>query len=424
MVTPTDQAISELINVAQHVPSLPSGRVLSVMQLVQGKLDALDAMQVISERLANMTADDDLQGILEEVLHRALERVNGERGVLALLEDGVVRILASRQGESIEAVQPSTSLLERVVSSGQAIVTTNAQDDPSMAAASILLLDIRSVLAVPLRAREQVIGALYVDTQITERVFTTEDAGLLETFASQAGTAVLLTRSLYNERERNRLEREQAISEREHHRNLIRTMLTTLDARDPYTAGHSDRVGEYTRLLARELEWNESEEERARFAGWVHDIGKIGIQDRYLLKPGPLTPEERKILEQHSVIGERILSSANDSDGLLPAVRHHHERWDGNGYPDKIAGEKIPLLARMIGITDAFDAMTTTRLYAKRRTWLTAFSILREEAGKQFDPNLVPIFIRAVEGLEPGMEADALNAPGVEVETPVVEVSV
>jgi response regulator RpfG family c-di-GMP phosphodiesterase len=415
MATLTDRAISELIEVARHLPALPSGRVLGVMQLVQGKLDALDALQEINARLSNLQ-DDELGSVLEEVLRWALKRVNGERGVLAMLEDGAVRILASRQGESVQPVQPSTSLLERVVSTGQAIITTNAQDDPNMAAASVLLLDIRSVLAVPLRAREEVIGALYVDTQITERVFTDEDARLLETFAAQAGTAVLLARSFHSERENHRLEREKANSEREHHRNLVRTMLMTLDARDPYTAGHSDRVGEYTRLLARELEWSESEEERARFAGWVHDIGKIGIQDRYLLKPGPLTPEERKILEQHSVIGERILSSANESDGLLPAVRHHHERWDGQGYPDKIAGENIPLLARMIGITDAFDAMTTTRLYAKRRPWTTAFNILREEAGKQFDPTLVPIFIRAVEGLEPGMEADALHAPGVELE--------
>jgi HD-GYP domain-containing protein (c-di-GMP phosphodiesterase class II) len=207
---------------------------------------------------------------------------------------------------------------------------------------------------------------------------------MLATFAAQAGTAVTLARSI-------REEHDQYVG-------LVKTMLSTLDARDPYTAGHSERVGEYTRRLARALGWNEIDQERALFAGWVHDIGKIGIRDHYLYKEGRLTPEERRTVRQHSVIGERILRTATRGfEEILPAVRNHHERWDGNGYPDGLSGQDIPLLARMVGLSDAFDAMTSSRPYAQRRSWPEAFQVLQHEAGYQFDPTLVPVFVELLQ---------------------------
>jgi HD-GYP domain-containing protein (c-di-GMP phosphodiesterase class II) len=188
-------------------------------------------------------------------------------------------------------------------------------------------------------------------------------------------------------------------------------MLSTLDARDPYTAGHSERVGLYTRRLARALGWSETDQERALFAGWVHDIGKIGIRDTYLYKAGKLEPEERRAVEEHTIIGERILQSATRGfEEIMPAVRHHHERWDGQGYPDGLFKSDIPLLARMVGISDAFDAMTTTRLYAPRRNQMEAFAALEREAGKQFDPELIPVFINALQnGLETLVDETPIN---------------
>jgi putative nucleotidyltransferase with HDIG domain len=214
-------------------------------------------------------------------------------------------------------------------------------------------------------------------------MFSAVDATMLATFAAQAGVAVMLARSVQQDHERNV--------------NFIKTMLTTLDARDPYTAGHSNRVGDYTLKLSKVLGWKVADQERALFAGWVHDIGKIGIRDEFLFKKEPLSAGEREIIEEHSVIGEKILNiMMPENQVILGAVRHHHERWDGKGYPDRLEGESIPMLARMISLADTFDAMTTARPYSTPKTWEHGFEILRLEIAKQFAPDLVEPFIRAI----------------------------
>lgn len=381
--------LASLAEAARILPAVPSGRVLAAVWSLEGERSAFRALKTTSLRLTSIRDAFDAMSLLDEVLDEALQLVDAERGVLAVLENDRMRVLLSRMRSGTEEVRISNSLLERVLQTGQAVVTTNVQDDPKFTpTASIEALSIRSVLAVPLFVRDRVIGVLYVDTQFMQRSFSESDASMLATFAAQAGTAVSLARSIRDEHEQ--------------YLGLVKTMLSTLDARDPYTAGHSERVGLYTRRLARALGWSETDQERALFAGWVHDIGKIGIRDTYLYKAGKLEPEERRAVEEHTIIGERILQSATRGfEEIMPAVRHHHERWDGQGYPDGLFKSDIPLLARMVGISDAFDAMTTTRLYAPRRNQIEAFAALEREAGKQFDPELIPVFINALQnGLE------------------------
>jgi HD-GYP domain-containing protein (c-di-GMP phosphodiesterase class II) len=381
--------LASLAEAARILPAVPSGRVLAAVWSLEGERSAFRALKTTSLRLTSIRDAFDAMSLLDEVLDEALQLVDAERGVLAVLENDRMRVLLSRMRSGTEEVRISNSLLERVLQTGQAVVTTNVQDDPKFTpTASIEALSIRSVLAVPLFVRDRVIGVLYVDTQFMQRSFSESDASMLATFAAQAGTAVSLARSIRDEHEQ--------------YLRLVKTMLSTLDARDPYTAGHSERVGLYTRRLARALGWSETDQERALFAGWVHDIGKIGIRDTYLHKAGKLEPEERRAVEEHTIIGERILQSATRGfEEIMPAVRHHHERWDGQGYPDGLFKSDIPLLARMVGISDAFDAMTTTRLYAPRRNQIEAFAALEREAGKQFDPELIPVFINALQnGLE------------------------
>jgi HD-GYP domain-containing protein (c-di-GMP phosphodiesterase class II) len=381
--------LASLAEAARILPAVPSGRVLAAVWSLEGERSAFRALKTTSLRLTSIRDAFDAMSLLDEVLDEALQLVDAERGVLAVLENDRMRVLLSRMRSGTEEVRISNSLLERVLQTGQAVVTTNVQDDPKFTpTASIEALSIRSVLAVPLFVRDRVIGVLYVDTQFMQRSFSESDASMLATFAAQAGTAVSLARSIRDEHEQ--------------YLRLVKTMLSTLDARDPYTAGHSERVGLYTRRLARALGWSETDQERALFAGWVHDIGKIGIRDTYLYKAGKLEPEERRAVEEHTIIGERILQSATRGfEEIMPAVRHHHERWDGQGYPDGLFKSDIPLLARMVGISDAFDAMTTTRLYAPRRNQIEAFAALEREAGKQFDPELIPVFINALQnGLE------------------------
>jgi HD-GYP domain-containing protein (c-di-GMP phosphodiesterase class II) len=162
-----------------------------------------------------------------------------------------------------------------------------------------------------------------------------------------------------------------------------------LDLRDPYTAGHSRRVAELSRTLALRMGMTREEADTIESAGQVHDIGKMVIDQAIIQKPGRLTDEERAIIEQHPVFGASIVARFNAyGDGHL-IVRHHHERWDGRGYPDSLAGEAIPVGARIMAVADSFDAMTSARSYRGAMTIEQAATILREGAGTQWDPAVV-----------------------------------
>jgi putative nucleotidyltransferase with HDIG domain len=166
-------------------------------------------------------------------------------------------------------------------------------------------------------------------------------------------------------------------------------LVTTLDARDRYTAGHSEAVATYARAIAERLGLPQEDQQLAFLCGLVHDVGKIGLPAGLLEKPGPLTLEERRQMEQHAAIGERILANVEDYKEIAQIVRHHHERIDGHGYPDGLHGDEIPMLSRIIAVADAFDAMTSDRPYRDSMPQRTARLRLAQAAGSQFDPTVV-----------------------------------
>jgi putative nucleotidyltransferase with HDIG domain len=169
-------------------------------------------------------------------------------------------------------------------------------------------------------------------------------------------------------------------------------LVATLDARDQYTAGHSAAVAIYARDIAERMGLPEEQQELIHLCGLVHDIGKIGLPAGLLEKPGPLTLEERRQMEQHSEIGERILRNVDDYSEIADVVRWHHERIDGMGYPDGIPGEEIPLLSRIIGVADAYDAMTSDRPYRDALPSRVARMRLAQAVGTQFDTAVVAAF--------------------------------
>jgi len=173
----------------------------------------------------------------------------------------------------------------------------------------------------------------------------------------------------------------------------IQALAAAVDAKDPYTQGHSQRVAEYAVSLAKRAGLTEDEVVLAHTTGTLHDVGKIGVPDAILKKPGRLEPEERQIMETHPALGEVIVRKAPKLVASLPGVRHHHERWDGRGYPDGLRGERIPRLARILALADTFDAMTSDRPYRKGMSWGTALDEIARSAGTQFDPELAPIFV-------------------------------
>lgn len=169
-------------------------------------------------------------------------------------------------------------------------------------------------------------------------------------------------------------------------------LVATLDARDRYTAGHSAAVAIYSRDIARRLGLSDEEQRRAHLCGLVHDIGKIGLPVGLLEKEGPLTLEERRTMQEHSSIGERILAKVDDYSEIARIVRHHHERVDGNGYPDQWAGDRIPLLSRIIAVADAYNAMTSDRPYREAMPSRVARLRLAQAVESQFDTTVVAAF--------------------------------
>ena len=160
---------------------------------------------------------------------------------------------------------------------------------------------------------------------------------------------------------------------------VLLSLALTIEAKDPYTEGHCDRLSKYSVALGEKLGLPEDLRVALHRGGLIHDIGKLAVPEHILLKPGPLTPEERKIMEQHTVIGERICAPLRSFRHVLPIIRHHHEKWDGSGYPDMLRGEQIPLTARILQVTDVYDALTTDRPYRKALSSEKAFAIIHEE---------------------------------------------
>ncbi|MEP7027347.1 MAG: HD domain-containing phosphohydrolase [Candidatus Eisenbacteria bacterium] len=192
-------------------------------------------------------------------------------------------------------------------------------------------------------------------------------------------------------------------------REVIIALASTIDQRDPYTSGHSERVSYYAEMLGRAAGVSPEEQEILRYGGLFHDIGKIAIRDAVLLKPGKLTPEERLEIQRHPVAGRDLLKNMRTLETAMPVVYHHHERFDGSGYPEGLVGEEIPLLARVASIADVYDALTTKRPYREALSRATALELMSEEVGKGWhDPGLFDLFLGVIEarpeGFLPGGE--------------------
>jgi hypothetical protein len=196
--------------------------------------------------------------------------------------------------------------------------------------------------------------------------------------------------------------------ERAAHRATIRALVQAVDIKDRYTRGHSERVGRASVLIARELSMTEGRLEVLRFAGILHDVGKLGVPTRVLRKDGPLTPQERRVIELHPEYGHEMVRGIGFLGEARAAILHHHERMDGSGYPYGLVGNQIPEFARVVAVADAFDAMTSTRSYSRARPVPVALAELERCAGTQFDPRMVRALVRALDrhGWETSVTSD------------------
>jgi len=239
-----------------------------------------------------------------------------------------------------------------------------------------------SSAAAPVELAEGVFGALVI-CYPEERQFEADEITRLERLARQTELA------LHSVRQRESLSRFAF--------DTALALTEAIESRDPYTGGHCRRLAEHAGVIARRLELPSREIEVVRLGAALHDMGKIVVPDAVLKKPGRLTPEEYTIIKQHCYSGGQICKRVGFLMDAYPVVYHHHERWDGTGYPDGIKGEHIPLGARVVAVIDAYDAMTTDRPYRDAMPVQAAIDILRDGAGRQWDPRVIQIFMETLD---------------------------
>lgn len=238
-----------------------------------------------------------------------------------------------------------------------------------------------SILSVPLKIQDRLIGVLQILNKKDPSGFTKDDEHLTLLLSGQIAIALDNAR-LYQEKREIFLETATALAE-------------VIEARDRYTGGHVGRVVAYSMAIGRVLDLPPELTEQLKISAILHDVGKIGIADAILNKPSQLNDEEFAIMKRHPVIGTEILQHIKPLKGIIPGMKHHHERMDGKGYPDGLKGEDIPLMARIIAVADTFDAMTTTRPYRKGLPHQVALDELKKFSGTQFCPTCAEAFIKA-----------------------------
>jgi hypothetical protein len=345
------------------------------------KVDRI-ALEALLATSREMMAFEDLPALLERVLDRLSTIVKPDRAAILLVDPktGGMSPRAVRPAGAYSSVSEfaSSTVVHQAMAARDVFIVHDIRMDPLLQqAASVLLAGVRSVICVPLLGRSGPIGALYADKLGVEQ-FAPELAEYAAAFAGHAAAA-LETAQLYDERER-------------HFRATLEAFARAIDARDPYTAGHSERVTAYTLVLARQSGQHAHEFETIRRGGMLHDIGKVGVPDAVLRKPTHLDPQERLQIEAHVTIGYHMLESLPFLGASLPSVRSHHERWDGLGYPDKLKGTEIHPHARLMAVADSYDAMTSARPYRAALPAEEATRRLRADSGAQFDPSVIELY--------------------------------
>ncbi len=352
-------------------------------------VEALSLMYRVGNQIHAQT---DLKAIYPLVMDSLFELLVADRGFLILREapEERLRVVAARQGmqSAAEPLQSeitiSRTIVEDCMTRAVSIVASDARfDERYKEGASVQLHNIRSVMCVPLRTDREVLGAIYLDNRATAGVFREFDLELASAIARQAGVAIERIRLL------------QTVEET--FMGTVSSLVASIEAKDRYTRGHSERVASLAIQIAQELGL-EGEDLRTLYLGAIlHDVGKIGIDGHILKKAEKLTPEEYDIIKTHPTIGGAILAGVPNVERIRWIVEHHHERWDGTGFPDGIAAEEIDLPTRILSLADAYDAMTSSRPYRPAMKVEHALDELRRTSGRFFDPKVVEAFERIVQ---------------------------
>ncbi len=351
--------------------------------------DRIGELHAIFEIDKAITSAIDLETVLQQIVQMSIGLLDAKISSIMLVdEESDELVIAAAHGLSENYIQKGSikvgeSIAGRVIQEGRPIAVEDISGDPRHVYSEQARTEgLCSLLSVPLNLKDRVIGVLNIYTD-EPHSFNSHEINLFTSLAAQAAIAIENAR-LFESLEEIYIE-------------VITAMASAIDARDAYTHGHSHRVTKYAVSIAEGMRLSPAEVDIIRNASILHDVGKIGIKEDILKKPGRLTEEERREMEYHPFIGTKILQSVKLLEPVMPLVYHHHERFDGTGYPDGLRGEEIPLGARIITVADAFESMTSDRPYRKALPLEEAVAELRAGAGRQFDPRIVDVFIKLAE---------------------------
>jgi HD-GYP domain-containing protein (c-di-GMP phosphodiesterase class II) len=311
--------------------------------------------------------------------------LDAQRGALVLADtpggDFQVPAVFSAKPPKAKEVYFSKTAVRRCLGRGESLLCSNVKNDAELLESpSVANGAMSSIICAVLRSPRRLLGALHLSRAFSQEPFTAGDLRLADAIAVNLSEAIESGQRALEKREELFLQ-------------TVIALAQAIEMRDEYTGGHTRRVADYSLLLAEELQITDAEKRSLRIGAPIHDIGKIGVNDAILRKRDRLTAFEFNHLKTHTLKGAAILETIPDLKDAVPIARNHHERWDGEGYPDKLSGERIPKLARIVAVADAFDAMTTDRPYRVSMSPAEAFSRIERASRTQLDPECAQAFL-------------------------------
>lgn len=329
--------------------------------------------------------------LMQTLLNDVVSVLSAQRGSIILHDEVSDKLVLSKaaQCQNVTRFRKwfSRTLARRCFTRGESFLCRDVGSElEADTAGSTLRQSMSSIICALLRTPRKKLGVLHLDRGPWQEPFTLKDFSLADAIAASVSAGVESAQLLAQQRDL--------------FLQTVSALARAVELRDQYTGNHTQRVTDYALMLAQELRLSLEECHTIRVGTPLHDIGKIGVADSILRKPGKLTDDEFEEMKRHAEIGCELLSAIPGLRPMLPIVRHHHERWDGTGYPDHLGQEKIPRLARIVAVADAFDAMTSDRPYRRAMTFAQAFKEIVTHRGDHFDPECANAFL----GLRPRIE--------------------
>jgi len=351
---------------------------------IERKVTELDNLLKATEAIASTLQLDPL---LDTIMELGMKVMDAEGCSVLLIDEKEKKLqFAAASGAKKEEIKKLSldmgeGVAGWVVQNDQPLLIDDVSKDArfSKRVDEILGQETKSLICIPLKVKQKIIGVMEVINKRGDRTFSERDKALFKPLSAQAAVAIERAK-LYQDLE-------------DMYISTVRSLAAAIDAKDPYTRGHSERVNRFCMVIAKELGLDEKMQKNVQLCALLHDVGKIGVPISVLRKKEKLTDEDWAYIRRHPVLGAEIISPIRQLAELAPSIRHHHERYDGGGYPDNLKGEQIPLVGRMLAVADTFDALTSERPYRNGLSDKAALEEIEACKGTQLDPMCVEAFL-------------------------------